>query len=149
MGFFREEKKKQNEAQLEDFPLLDPPAAIAVKPPSPPGDESDEPGELPEDTRKQIKKNPIEMWSDPLKFKQWVKVTRQVAIEALDDRVANETYGAALWKFREAALSGDYTATRSMEIWLNWASKKLRERKNPPTPVNNKNAANFGARDPE
>jgi hypothetical protein len=148
MGFFREEKKKQNEAQLEDFPLLDPPAAIAAKAP-PPGDESDEPGELPEDTRKQIKKNPIEAWSDPLKFKQWVKVTRQVAIEALDDRVANETYGAALWKFREAALNGDYTATRSMEIWLNWASKKLRERKNPPTPVNNPHAANFGARETE
>jgi hypothetical protein len=139
MAFFRE--KPATIATAEDFEQLDPPR--------PPGGEPEN-SELPVDTRQWVKKDPRETWAtDEKAFKQWVTVSRGHTVEALDDHVANETYAAALWVFRAAALKGDYPATRSMEIWLNWAGKKLRERKNPPKPVNNPNQANFGSRAPE
>jgi hypothetical protein len=93
------------------------------------------------------KPHPIEQWANDEKLLKFMKRMKHVPTAGIDSYVVNETYAAAVWKMREAALAGDYTATRAIQLWLTWADVKLKK----PGKMKNvsKGSAAFGAREPE
>jgi hypothetical protein len=78
----------------------------------------------------------IDHFVDPKKLIRFMNTTRRLPLEAVDDYIVNKTYPAAVWLFRSAAVSGQINATRSMKMWLDWATPIInaskRKRKDPP-----------------
>lgn len=134
-----------------DLPEQPPIEALQPANPGTPGDPESTPAPppdytLPDNVNKkgQLKTSPIAMWQDDRWFKRWLRAVKNAPTEKLKDQVIEETYPAALWRFREAATQGDYTATRAMQIWIDWADKNIKERpKAPPKQVNNPAVAKF------
>lgn len=95
----------------------------------------------------QARANLLEVFSDPKKFIKFVNAMRKVPLENIADCVINDGYAAVLWKFREAALSGDIIATRSLKIFLDWAEPHVRApKKERADVIKNVNSAAFGPR---
>ena len=69
----------------------------------------------------------VERFIDLKNLIPWMNKTRNMPIDAIDSVIVNDTYGAALWLFRQAAVAGNINATKSMQIWLDWAKPVLRQ----------------------
>lgn len=75
-------------------------------------------------------------WRDSQKMIRFMNNMRTVPIEAIDDQIVNDSYAAAVWLFRKAAVDGDLKATTAMEKWLAWAKPILNKQKDrPETPT--------------
>lgn len=88
----------------------------------------------------------IAKWTDPKQIINFINQMQKLPIEAIDDIVINQGYAAAVWQFRAAALTGDYTMARALEIWLKWAAPHLAKPKREKMKVIKHNGADFGPR---
>ena len=71
--------------------------------------------------------SPTDVWvGNNSELLKWMRRMKNVPTDGVDDLITNQTYAAAVWRLREAALSGDFTATRAIEIWLKWAKEVLK-----------------------
>lgn len=78
----------------------------------------------------------VDKMTDPRKLITWMNNTRKLPLEAIDKVMVDQTYAAAVWLFRSAAVAGDLKATKAMEAWLAWAKPiiNLPERNKKPKP---------------
>lgn len=91
----------------------------------------------------------LEKFADPQRMIRWMNQTRRMPIEAIDDFHVNETYPAAIWLFRQAAVCGDLKATQALKLWLEWAKPILHKKKPEKAPEHSKGSAAFAPREPE
>lgn len=77
----------------------------------------------------------LEQYVDPAKLVTWMNRTRRLPLEKIDEVMVDQTYAAAVWLFRSAAVAGHLNAAKAVELWLKWAqpiiTNSKRERKKP------------------
>lgn len=81
----------------------------------------------------------LDVYTEPRKLVNFMNRMRRVPLDAIDDKIVHETYPAALWLFRSAAVCGNVNGTRALKMWLDWAqpiinSGKRRQKKNNDSP---------------
>jgi hypothetical protein len=76
----------------------------------------------------------VDQWRDKKKMITWMNQMRKAPIDGIDDTIVNESYSAAVWLFRQAAIDGDLKATTALKMWLEWA-KPITNRKKPPREI--------------
>lgn len=91
----------------------------------------------------------FEQWRDPQKMIKFMNNMQHVPIEAIDDRIVNESYAAAVWLFRKYAINGDAKGTATMEKWLNWAKPILSRPPQPTAAEQSPGSSAFLAREPK
>lgn len=90
----------------------------------------------------------VEHWSDHRKLITFMNTMRHVPLDGIDDSIVNDTYSAAVWLFRKAAVEGDLKAASAMEKWLVWAKPIINRPKPTQAPKPSKGSVAFLAREP-
>lgn len=90
----------------------------------------------------------VEQWSDHRKLVTFMNTMRHVPLDAIDDSIVDDSYSAAVWLFRKAAVEGDLKATSAMEKWLAWAKPIINRPKKVQEPKPSKGSVAFLAREP-
>lgn len=57
---------------------------------------------------------------------KFLAFTKTAPFEGIGETIIHQTYAAAVWHFRNAALRGDIDMTRSIKMWLEWAQPFIR-----------------------
>lgn len=81
-------------------------------------------------------------------FQTWMEAMANCGTDEIDETMVASTYPAALWIFRQAALSGDVKATRAIEAWIDWA-KPIANRKKPVNVTPSYGSSAFLPREPK
>jgi hypothetical protein len=64
-------------------------------------------------------------WNDPANLLEFLAATQAGDYKEADRYLIDRSYRVATWHFRKAAISGDFKAARSLEIYLRWAAEVL------------------------
>lgn len=89
-------------------------------------------------------------FSDNKKFIRWMNKVRRVPLEGIDAYIVAQTYAAAVWEFRRAAIDGNLKATKAIEAWLMWAKPIIQQMAHRDKPANvSKGSVAFLPREPE
>lgn len=89
----------------------------------------------------------LEDWMDTKKLITFMNSMRTAPIDGIDDLIVNESYAAAVWQFRKAAIEGDLKAASAMKLWLDWAKPILGRKKLPAEIPQSPGSSAFGPRD--
>lgn len=92
----------------------------------------------------------IDKLIDPKKIANWMNKTRKMPIEAIDLVMVTNTYAAAVFEFRSAALNGHLNRAKSIELWLKWAAPIIQaSKRDQKKPKESKGSVAFLPREPE
>lgn len=91
----------------------------------------------------------VERMTDEKKMITWINSVRKAPIDGIDDMIVHESYAAAVWLFRAAAVRGDLKATSALEKWLIWAKPIVNRPRPDAAPKPSTGSVAFLPREPE
>lgn len=96
--------------------------------------------------REEFKPAPVDVFAqffDKELMLRFIAKTMEVPFEGISDAIIHQGYAAVLWRFREAALSGDIDTTRALKLWLDWAQPHVSKPQPKEESIQNPHAAAF------
>lgn len=90
----------------------------------------------------------IDQMTDVKNLRTWMLLTAKLSIEELDTLMVKKSYTAAIWFFRQAALTGDIRGTKALETWINWAKPIIGRAKEKRNVTPSKGSVAFLPREP-